>query len=177
MKQFNLRDGVDPQTYGIGIKELWEIDPAKHKPGLVIHSVGWPLDTATYGGSFLYHGENNKIAVGFVVGLDYQNPYLDPFQEFQRFKMHPSIRPFFEGGRRICYGARALNEGGIQSIPKLTFPGGALIGDSAGFINGVPKVKGTHTSDEIWLCWRRRRYYLLLWEEWWRNIERLSCGA
>jgi len=145
MKQFHLRDGVDAQTYGIGIKELWEIDPAKHKPGLVMHSVGWPLDANTYGGSFLYHAEDNKVATGFVVGLDYSNPWLDPFLEFQRFKTHPSIRKFFEGGRRICYGARALNEGGFQSIPKLTFPGGALIGDAAGFIN-VPKVKGTHTA-------------------------------
>jgi len=145
MKQFNLRDGAGPQTYGIGIKELWEIDPAKHKPGLTIHSVGWPLDNKTYGGSFLYHAENNKVAVGFVVGLDYENPSLDPFQEFQRFKTHPAIAGFFDGARRICYGARALNEGGFQSIPKLTFPGGALIGDSAGFIN-VPKVKGTHTA-------------------------------
>jgi len=145
IKQFNLRDGTSPQTYGIGIKELWEIDSAKHKPGLAIHSVGWPLDSQTYGGSFLYHGENNRVAVGFVIGLDYQNPHLDPFLEFQRFKTHPAIRKYFEGGRRICYGARALNEGGFQSIPKLVFPGGALIGDGAGFIN-VPKVKGTHTS-------------------------------
>lgn len=145
MKQYNLREGVDPQTYAIGIKELWEIDPAKHKPGLVIHSIGWPLDNATYGGSFLYHVENNKVAVGFAVGLDYRNPLLDPFQEFQRFKTHPWIRGTFEGGKRICYGARAINEGGWQSIPKLTFPGGALIGDAAGFLN-VARIKGTHTS-------------------------------
>ncbi len=142
---FRLRDGADPQTYGIGVKELWEVDPAKHKPGLVIHSVGWPLDPKTYGGSFVYHLEDNRVAVGFVVGLDYANPYLSPYDEFQRFKTHPAIRPTFEGGRRICYGARALNEGGLQSIPKLAFPGGALIGDCAGFLN-VPKIKGTHTA-------------------------------
>ncbi|MGB0681438.1 MAG: electron transfer flavoprotein-ubiquinone oxidoreductase [Magnetovibrionaceae bacterium] len=142
---FNLRDGVDPQTYGIGIKELWEIDPAKHKPGLIMHSVGWPLDTKTYGGSFLYHLEDNQVAVGFVIGLDYANPYLSPFDEFQRFKHHPAVKDFFEGGRRIAYGARALSEGGVQSLPKLTFPGGCLVGDTAGFLN-VPKIKGTHTA-------------------------------
>jgi electron-transferring-flavoprotein dehydrogenase len=112
-EHFNLRDGVDPQSYGIGIKELWEIDPAKHQPGLIIHTVGWPLDTSTYGGSFLYHLENNQVAVGFVVGLDYKNPTLSPFEEFQRYKTHPAIRSTFEGGRRISYGARALNEGGL----------------------------------------------------------------
>ena len=145
MKRFNLRAESSPQTYGIGIKEIWEIDPEKHKQGSVIHSVGWPMSMETYGGSFLYHIENNKVAVGFVVGLDYKNPYIDPFAEFQRFKTHPAIAPVFKGGRRISYGARALNEGGLQSIPKLTFPGGALIGDAAGFLN-VPKIKGTHTS-------------------------------
>jgi electron-transferring-flavoprotein dehydrogenase len=145
MQEFGLRKGVLPQTYGLGIKELWEIDPAKHTAGLVIHSVGWPMDFSTYGGSFLYHGENNQVAVGFVTGLDYRNPHLSPFEEFQRFKTHPSIRGYFENGRRISYGARALNEGGIQSLPKLTFPGGALIGWSAGFMN-VPKIKGTHTA-------------------------------
>ncbi|HMX54075.1 MAG TPA: electron transfer flavoprotein-ubiquinone oxidoreductase [Plasticicumulans sp.] len=144
-ERFKLREGVDPQTYGIGIKELWEIDPAKHRPGLVEHTVGWPLDFSTYGGSFLYHLENNQVAVGFVVGLDYANPWLSPFDEFQRFKNHPDIRPTFEGGRRIAYGARALSEGGIQSLPKLSFPGGLLVGDTAGFLN-VPKIKGTHTS-------------------------------
>ena len=144
-ERFSLREGVDPQTYGIGIKELWEIDPAKHRPGLVEHTVGWPLDFSTYGGSFLYHLENNQVAVGFVVGLDYANPWLSPFDEFQRFKNHPDIRPTFEGGRRIAYGARALSEGGIQSLPKLSFPGGLLAGDTAGFLN-VPKIKGTHTS-------------------------------
>lgn len=144
-ERFDLRKGVDPQTYGIGIKELWEIDPAKHKQGAITHTVGWPLDGDTYGGSFLYHLENNQVAVGFVVGLDYQNPHLSPYEEFQRFKTHPSIRGIFEGGRRLSYGARALNEGGFQSLPKLTFSGGILIGDTAGFLN-VPKVKGTHTS-------------------------------
>jgi electron-transferring-flavoprotein dehydrogenase len=143
--RFNLRDGVDPQTYGIGIKELWEVDATKHQPGLVIHTVGWPLDSDTYGGSFIYHLEDNQVAVGFVIGLDYTNPHLSPFDEMQRFKTHPAIRPMFEGGRRIAYGARALSEGGFQSIPKLVFPGGALIGDTAGFLN-VPKIKGTHTA-------------------------------
>ena len=142
---FDLRAGADPQTYGIGIKELWEIDPAKHEQGLVLHTLGWPLDRSTYGGSFLYHLEDNQVAVGFVVGLDYSNPHLSPFEEFQRFKTHPKIRPTFEGGRRIAYGARAISEGGIQSLPKLAFPGGLLVGDTAGFLN-VPKIKGTHTA-------------------------------
>jgi electron-transferring-flavoprotein dehydrogenase len=145
IKRLDLRKGSGPQTYGIGLKELWEVTPEKHKPGLVVHTVGWPLDSATYGGSFLYHLENNQVAVGFVVGLDYANPHLSPFDEFQRFKTHPAIRPTFEGGRRIAYGARALNEGGFQSIPGLVFPGGALIGCSAGFLN-VPKIKGSHTA-------------------------------
>ena len=144
-ERFKLRDGVDPQTFGIGLKELWEIDPAKHKPGTVIHTLGWPLDRRTYGGSFLYHLENHQVAIGFVVGLDYDNPFLSPFEEFQRFKTHPAIRPMLEGGRRIAYGARALNEGGWQSIPKLSFPGGALIGCAAGFMN-VAKIKGSHTA-------------------------------
>ena len=143
--RFNLREGVDPQTYGIGIKELWEIDPAKHQPGKIIHTVGWPLNASTYGGSFLYHLENNQVAVGFVIGLGYSNPHLYPFEEFQRFKTHPDIRPTFEGGRRIAYGARAISAGGLQSIPKLIFPGGVLIGDTAGFLN-MPKIKGTHTA-------------------------------
>ncbi|MCW8907707.1 MAG: electron transfer flavoprotein-ubiquinone oxidoreductase [Sedimenticola sp.] len=145
MERFNLRQGVDPQTYGIGIKELWELDPEKVKPGSILHTIGWPLDSKTYGGSFLYHLSGNQVVVGFVVGLDYRNPHLSPFDEFQRFKTHPEIRPLFEGGRRISYGARALSEGGLQSIPKLTFPGGLLVGDSAGFLN-VPKIKGTHTA-------------------------------
>jgi electron-transferring-flavoprotein dehydrogenase len=144
-ERFALRDNADPQTYGIGIKELWEIDPSKHRPGLAIHTVGWPLASDTYGGSFMYHFENNQVAVGFVVGLDYSNPYLSPFEEFQRFKLHAEIRTYLEGGRRISYGARALSEGGLQSLPKLTFPGGLLVGDTAGVLN-VPKIKGTHTS-------------------------------
>ena len=143
--RFNLRKGVEPQTYGIGIKELWEVAPEQHKEGLVVHSTGWPLDPQTYGGSFLYHLENNQVAVGFVVGLDYKNPYLSPFEEFQRFKTHPDICKTFEGGRRISYGARAISEGGYQSIPRLSFPGGLLVGDSAGFLN-VPKIKGSHTA-------------------------------
>ena len=144
-ERFALRDGVDPQTYGIGIKELWEMDPTRHRPGLVIHTTGWPLDARTYGGSFLYQLEGNQVAVGFVVGLDYENPYISPYEEFQRFKTHPEIRGFFDGARRIAYGSRAISEGGFQSIPKLTFPGGLLVGDSAGFLN-VPKIKGTHTA-------------------------------
>ncbi|MFQ5755555.1 MAG: electron transfer flavoprotein-ubiquinone oxidoreductase [Acidiferrobacterales bacterium] len=144
-ERFRLREGADPQTYAIGIKELWEVVPQQHIPGQVIHTLGWPLDSRTYGGSFIYHLENNQVAVGFVVALDYENPYLSPYDEFQRFKNHPCIRPTFVGGQRVAYGARALNEGGYQSIPKLTFPGGALIGDGAGFLN-VPKIKGTHTA-------------------------------
>ncbi len=145
MEHFGLCEDADPQTYGIGIKELWEIDPVKHQEGLVVHTTGWPMDSKTYGGSFLYHLENNQVSVGYVVGLDYENPYLSPFEEFQRFKTHPEIRKFLEGGKRVSYGARAINEGGFQSIPKLTFPGGALIGCSAGFLN-VPKIKGSHTA-------------------------------
>ena len=142
-EKFNLRKDSEPQTYGIGVKELWEVPPAQHRQGLVIHTIGWPLSTDTYGGSFLYHLENNLVAIGFVVGLDYSNPWLSPFEEFQRYKTHPAIRPHLEGGRRISYGARTLAEGGFQSLPKLTFPGGVLIGDTAGFLN-VPKIKGTH---------------------------------
>jgi electron-transferring-flavoprotein dehydrogenase len=145
IRRFDLRAHAQPQTYGIGIKELWEVDPARHRPGTVVHTVGWPLDHFTYGGSFLYHLENNQVAVGFVVGLDYDNPFLSPFEEFQRFKLHPAIRPVFEGGRRIAYGARALNEGGFQAIPDLVVPGAALIGCSAGFLN-VAKIKGIHTA-------------------------------
>jgi electron-transferring-flavoprotein dehydrogenase len=144
-QQFKLRDGVDPQKFGIGIKELWKIDPAKHQPGLVMHSQGWPLNSDTGGGSFLYHLDDNQVVVGFVVHLNYDNPYLSPYDEFQRFKTHPAIRGTFEGGKRIAYGARAINEGGLQSIPKLTFPGGALIGCSAGFVN-VPRIKGSHNA-------------------------------
>jgi len=139
------RGNISPQTYGIGLKEIWQIDPAKHKLGRVEHSVGWPMDGGTYGGSFLYHAEDNQVFIGFVIGLDYANPYLDPFKEFQRFKQHKAIRPLLEGGKRISYGARAINEGGWQSIPKLAFPGGALIGCGAGFLN-VPRIKGSHTA-------------------------------
>lgn len=145
MERYKLREGVEPQSYGIGLKELWEIDPSKHQQGLVVHTAGWPLDSETYGGSFLYHLENNLVSVGFVVGLDYKNPFLSPYEEFQRFKTHPKIRPTFEGGRRIAYGSRALNEGGLQSLPKMTFPGGLLIGCEAGTLN-MPKIKGTHTA-------------------------------
>ncbi|MBC3934443.1 electron transfer flavoprotein-ubiquinone oxidoreductase [Undibacterium rugosum] len=145
ISKFDLNKGKDPQTYGIGIKELWEIDPAKHQPGLVIHSAGWPLDSSTYGGSFLYHLENNQVAVGYVVGLGYENPYLSPYEEFQRYKTHPEIRKFFEGGKRIAYGARAITAGGLQSLPKLTFPGGALIGCDAGFLN-ASRIKGSHAA-------------------------------
>ena len=143
--KFQLRKNADPQTFAIGIKELWEISPDKHKQGLAVHTVGWPIDNSTYGGSFLYHLEDNQVSVGYVIGLDYQNPHLSPFDEFQRFKLHPKIKQYLEGGRRIAYGARALNEGGYQSIPELTFPGGLIVGCSAGFLN-VPKIKGTHTA-------------------------------
>jgi len=145
MDKFNLREGVQPQTYGIGLKELWRIDPEKHRQGLVVHTAGWPLKNDTYGGSFLYHLEDNQVAVGFVIGLDYTNPWLNPFQELQRFKTHPSIQPYFEGGKRLAYGARALNEGGLQSLPKMTFPGGLLVGCEAGTLN-MPKIKGSHTA-------------------------------
>jgi electron-transferring-flavoprotein dehydrogenase len=144
-ERFDLRAGVDPQVYGLGIKELWEVAPAQHRPGLVSHTIGWPVDQATYGGSFLYHLENNLVAVGYVVGLDYGNPYLSPFEEMQRFKTHPAVRDTFTGGRRLAYGARAISAGGFQSIPRLTFPGGLLLGDAAGFLN-VPKIKGSHTA-------------------------------
>jgi electron-transferring-flavoprotein dehydrogenase len=145
MARFDLRRRRDPQTYAIGIKELWEIPAENHRPGLIEHSLGWPLGSSVYGGSFLYHFDNNLVSYGFVIGLDYKNPWLSPFDEMQRFKTHPDVRKHFEGGRRIAYGARALNEGGFQSIPKLVFPGGLLIGDAAGFLN-VPKIKGTHTA-------------------------------
>ncbi len=143
-RQFDLEADCEPQVYGLGMKELWDIDPAKHQPGLVIHTQGWPL-TDAYGGGFLYHQANGQVALGFVVGLGYRNPHLYPFEEFQRWKQHPKIRKFLEGGRRVSYGARAINEGGWQSIPKLVFPGGALIGCSAGFVN-VPRIKGSHTA-------------------------------
>src|SRR5687767_8282190 len=143
--RYRLRDGVGPQVYGIGLKELWEIKPERHVPGLVLHTAGWPLDAETYGGSFLYHLDNNQVAVGFVVGLGYRNPYLHPFEEFQRYKTHPAIRAFFEGGRRIAYGARAISAGGLQSLPRLVFPGGALVGDDAGFLN-ASRIKGSHAA-------------------------------
>jgi electron-transferring-flavoprotein dehydrogenase len=145
IERFKLDAGRDPQSYGIGIKELWEIDPAKHQEGLVVHTAGWPLDSSTYGGSFLYHLEGNKVAVGYVVGLGYENPYLSPFEEFQRYKTHPAIRRFFEGGKRIAYGARAITAGGLQSLPKFVFPGGALIGCEAGFLN-ASRIKGSHAA-------------------------------
>lgn len=142
--KYELDKGKDPQSYGIGIKELWEIDPAKHQEGLVVHTTGWPM-MSEYAGSFLYHLENNQVAVGYVVGLAYENPYISPFEEFQRFKTHPTIRGFFEGAKRISYGARAITAGGLQSLPKLTFPGGALIGCDAGFLN-MSRIKGSHAA-------------------------------
>ncbi|HEY0844641.1 MAG TPA: electron transfer flavoprotein-ubiquinone oxidoreductase [Noviherbaspirillum sp.] len=145
MQKFGLNKGKDPQSYGIGIKELWEIDPKMHKCGLVMHCAGWPLDRSTYGGAFLYHLENNQVAVGFIVGLGYENPYLSPYEEFQRYKTHPEIRKFLEGGKRIAYGARAITAGGLQSLPKLVFPGGALIGCDAGFLN-MSRIKGSHAA-------------------------------
>ena len=144
-EKFSLREGRDPQVYGLGLKELWEVKPEKHVPGLVVHTAGWPLENDTYGGSYLYHMENNLVAVGFVVGLGYSNPYLSPFEEFQRYKTHAAIRGFFDGGKRIAYGARAINAGGLQSLPKLAFPGGVLIGDDAGFLN-ASRIKGSHAA-------------------------------
>ena len=143
--RFQLRDGVDTQVYGLGIKELWEVRPAQHHAGSVTHTIGWPVDQATYGGSFLYHLEDNLVSVGYVLGLNYSNPYMSPFDEMQRFKTHPTLRDTFAGARRIAYGARAISAGGFQSIPKLTFPGGLLVGDTAGFLN-LPKIKGSHTA-------------------------------
>ena len=143
--KYRLDADSDPQTYGLGIKELWEVDPAKHKRGLVVHTAGWPLDNATYGGSFLYHFGENLVSVGFVVGLAYQNPWLSPFEEFQRYKTHPAIRSTFEGGKRLSYGARAITAGGIMSLPKTVFPGGALIGCDAGFLN-ASRIKGSHAA-------------------------------
>ena len=145
IKNFDLGKNSQHQTYGIGLKELWELKEEKSNPGEIFHTIGWPLDNETYGGSFLYHLDKNLISVGFVIGLDYKNPYLSPYEEFQRFKTHPKVRGIFEGGRRISYGARALNEGGLQSLPYLSFPGGALIGCDAGTLN-TPKIKGTHTA-------------------------------
>jgi electron-transferring-flavoprotein dehydrogenase len=143
--RFKLDERSDPQAYGIGLKELWEIDPAKHRPGLVVHTAGWPLDSDTYGGSFLYHAADNKVALGFVVGLDYTNPYLSPFEEFQRWKTHPAIRSTLEGGKRLSYGARAITAGGILALPKQVFPGGALVGCEAGYLN-ASRIKGSHAA-------------------------------
>ncbi len=143
--RYKLDDGCDPQAYAIGIKELWEVAPEQAKPGRVLHTAGWPLDSKTYGGSFLYHMPNNQVAVGLVVGLDYRNPWLSPFEEFQRFKTHPAIAPIFKGGKRLAYGARALTAGGILSLPKLVFPGGCLVGCEAGFLN-ASRIKGSHAA-------------------------------
>jgi electron-transferring-flavoprotein dehydrogenase len=143
--RFKLREGVAPQVYGIGVKELWEVRPDKHVPGLVLHGAGWPLAADTYGGSWMYHAENNQVSIGLVVGLGYSNPYLHPFEEMQRFKTHPAIRGFLEGGRRLSYGARAISAGGVQSLPKTTFPGGVLVGDDAGFLNAA-RIKGSHAA-------------------------------
>ncbi|MBK7791294.1 MAG: electron transfer flavoprotein-ubiquinone oxidoreductase [Betaproteobacteria bacterium] len=145
IERYRLDAGRDPQTWGIGIKEVWEIDAAKHVPGLVLHSAGWPLDNATYGGGFMYHMDNRQVSVGLVVGLGYANPYLEPFQEFQRYKTHPLLRDFLAGGKRIAYGARAINASGLQSLPQLAFPGGALVGCEAGFLN-APRIKGSHAA-------------------------------
>ncbi|ENO90542.1 electron transfer flavoprotein-ubiquinone oxidoreductase [Thauera linaloolentis] len=143
--RYKLRDGADPQTYGIGIKELWEVKPENHRPGLVVHTAGWPMDNTTYGGGFVYHLEDNLVAVGYVVGLNYSNPYLSPFEEMQRYKTHPEIRKYLEGGKRLAYGARAIAAGGLQSLPRLIFPGGGLIGDDAGFLNAA-RIKGSHAA-------------------------------
>jgi electron-transferring-flavoprotein dehydrogenase len=143
IERFDLARGRDPQTYAIGIKELWDIEPSRHQAGLVVHSAGWPLDRGTYGGSFLYHAANHQVSVGMVVGLGYRNPYLSPFEEFQRLKTHPAVRAFLEGGKRVAYGARSITAGGPQSLPRLVFPGGALIGCEAGFLNAA-RIKGTH---------------------------------
>ena len=145
MTQFDLRAAADPQHYGIGIKEVWEIEPDKHSEGLVVHTLGWPLDSHTEGGGFLYHAGNNQVFLGLIIALNYRNPHLSTFEEFQRWKQHPRIRQYLEGGKRISYGARAVNKGGLQSLPRLVFPGGMLVGCSAGFLNGV-KIKGAHTA-------------------------------
>eukprot|EP00494_Astrolonche_serrata_P032039 UN32308 len=143
MKHFNLREDCSPQTYGLGLKEVWDLDPKKCEPGKIIHSLGWPLDQSTYGGGFLYMTNDNQAYIGFVVGLDYENPYISPYEEFQRYKTHPKIKEILEGGECISYGARCINEGGVQALPKLTFPGGLMAGCSAGFVN-VPAIKGSH---------------------------------
>src|SRR5699024_2959209 len=144
-ERFKLQEGRNAQSYVIGIKEMWEVDPSQSQPGLVVHTAGWPLDSDTYGGSFLYHLDNNLVVVGLVVGLDYANPWLSPFEEFQRYKTHPAIRTTFEGGKRIAYGARSLTAGGLLSLPKLVFPGGAMVGCEAGFLNAA-RIKGSHAA-------------------------------
>lgn len=168
IERFQLRQ--HPQTYGLGLKEIWEIPDALHQRGLVMHSIGWPLDTKTYGGSFVYHGENNQILIGFVVGLDYQNTYLNPYEEFQRFKMHPTIYPLLEKGKRIAYGARSLNEGGFQAIPRLTVKGGSIVGCAAGFLN-VPKIKGIHNAIQSGVIAAENLFPLL------QQPERAECIA
>ena len=145
MQKYNLRENADPQHYGIGLKEIWAIDPGKHQQGLVVHTTGWPLDSKTEGGGFLYHAANNQVYLGYIIALNYSNPHLHPFKEFQRWKQHPKIRQYLEGGERISYGARAVNKGGLQALPKLSFPGGVLVGCEAGFLNGA-KIKGSHTA-------------------------------
>ena len=145
IRKFNLDEGKDPQQYGIGFKEIWEIEDKNHEEGMVMHTAGWPLDNSTYGGSFMYHAENKQVFLGYVIGLDYKNPYLSPFDEFQRFKTHPAIRKIISGGKRISYGARALIEGGLQSLPKMYMPGALLVGCDAGTLN-MPKIKGSHTA-------------------------------
>lgn len=160
LKRFQLTENADPQTYALGIKEVWEVPSSSHVPGKVVHTVGWPLDHATYGGSFLYHYGENLVSLGFVIGLDYQNPYLNPYETLQQFKTHPCMAPLFAEGKRIAYGARTLVEGGLQCLPKLTFPGGLLVGDAAGFLN-VPKIKGTHTAMKSGLLAAESIYALL----------------
>ena len=145
IEKFNLSEGKDPQQYGIGFKEIWEIEDKNHEEGMVMHTAGWPLDNNTYGGSFMYHAENKQVFLGYVIGLDYKNPHLSPFDEFQRFKTHPAIKKIIEGGKRISYGARALIEGGLQSLPKMYMPGALLVGCDAGTLN-MPKIKGSHTA-------------------------------
>lgn len=145
LERFGLARGAEPQTYALGLKELWEVRPERHEPGAITHTLGWPLDAFTYGGGFLYHQERRQVAVGLVVGLDYEDPYLSPYEAFQQLKTHPAVRPLLEGGRRLAYGARILPEGGWQSVPRLSFPGGVLAGDTAGLVN-VPKIKGIHTA-------------------------------
>ena len=145
MEKYRLREDCDPQHYGIGIKEIWSIDPARHHEGLVVHTFGWPLDGSTEGGGFIYHAADNQVYLGFILALNYRNPHINPFEEFQRWKQHPRIRECLEGGQRVSYGARAVNKGGLQSLPKLVFPGGLLVGCEAGFLNGA-KIKGSHTA-------------------------------